>query len=79
MSDLEEKWKKIDEARAFLESEGFYVDNLWHIEDVQSIFDCTEEEAMEVLGDAVSGEWIMEHINDRIYTTGVDNGLKLKE
>lgn len=68
----------VTEALDFLESQGFYIQNLWHIQDVQRKFDCTEEEAFEVLNDAVSGEWIIEQINERIDYYGGREGLEEK-
>lgn len=67
---------KIEEALNFLESQGFFVQNLWHVKDVQEKFDCTEEEAIDVLEKAVNGEWIMVEINNRIWSEGYSNNLK---
>jgi hypothetical protein len=68
----------ITEALDFLESQGFYIHNLWHIQDVQDKFECTPEEAMKVLDEAVSGELIMEDIQISILIYGRQNGLKEK-
>ena len=38
-----------EKAKKYLESIGYQTYNLWHIQDVQSIFNCTNEEAMKVL------------------------------
>jgi hypothetical protein len=70
---------KVTEALDYLESQGYYIKNLWHIQDVQDKFECTDEEAFEVLDDAVSGDWIMEEINNRILHTGCMNDLEPKE
>ncbi len=35
--------------RADLKNRGYFVDNLWHIDDVQCRFECTDEKAMAVL------------------------------
>jgi hypothetical protein len=69
---------KVTEALDYLESQGFYIKNLWHIQDVQDKFDCTEEEAFEVLEEAVSGEWVIEAINERINMFGLNNNLDSK-
>lgn len=69
---------KVTEALDYLESQGFYINNLWHIQDVQDKFDCTEEEAFEVLEKAVSGEWVIEAINERIDMFGLNNNLDSK-
>ena len=69
---------KVTEALDYLESQGFYIKNLWHIQDVQDKFDCTEEEAFEVLEETVSGELIMEDINERIHMFGLNYNLNPK-
>jgi len=74
--DKENGKDKITEALDYLESQGFYIRNTWHIQDVQDKFQCTEEEAFDVLDDAVSGEWIIQQINDRIIDIGNSQGLK---
>ena len=38
--------KQIEEAREFLKSKGYYVDNLWTIDDVQQTYECTDEEEL---------------------------------
>lgn len=67
---------KVREAITYLESQGYFVQNLWHIADVQDRFDCTEEEAVEVLEKAVCGEYIIEEINNRIVMFGKEDNLK---
>ena len=53
----------------------YQVENLWSIADVQSMFYCTEDEAMEVLEQALTAEHVMERIWDSIYATGISEGL----
>ena len=60
------KQGKIDAAIDFLEEQGYYLGNLWHIDDVMKRYKCTKEEAMDILDDAVGGEFVMEMINCRI-------------
>jgi len=62
MNDL----KKIEEAKAFLKSKGYYTDMLWMTEDVRNKFNCTEEEAQEVLNSALNGGWLIEETNESI-------------
>jgi hypothetical protein len=61
--------------RVELKNRGYFVDNLWHIEDVQDRFECTDDEAMEVLDTVFS-----ENSNtwDMIDIVGNDKGLKEK-
>ena len=52
----------IETAKQFLREQGYYTDNLWHIDDVKSSYECTDEEAYEVLNDALKNEATMEQI-----------------
>jgi hypothetical protein len=67
------------EAKDFLRSEGYFVDNLWHVTDVQDKFECTDEEAQDVLYWVFSDYFINELINNKIYETGNDECLEEKE
>ena len=51
-----------EDLMAELKSRGKFVDNLWTTDDVKSRFDCTEEEAQEVLYEALTNERTMEQI-----------------
>ena len=54
----------IEQAKQVLEDNGYFVDNLWHIEDVRSKSDSiSDEDAMGVLEQALTNDWIMEQIN----------------
>ena len=33
-----ENFKSVEDARAFLREQGYFVDNLWHVDDVKSTF-----------------------------------------
>jgi len=41
--------KEIKEAKEFLESKNFYTDCMWHTKDVTDIYDCSDEEAYQIL------------------------------
>ena len=58
------KLKKVSsqDLKDELQSRGFFVDNLWTTEDVKSRLNCTEDEAQEVLYDALTNEATMERI-----------------
>lgn len=56
------KNNKIQEAKKLLQDNGYQVANLWNIVDVQSRFNCTDEEALEVLEEALTNEATMEQI-----------------
>lgn len=42
---------QIRDAKELLKKHGSYVDNLWNVKHVTALFDCTDEQAMEVLDD----------------------------
>lgn len=49
-------------ARELLESLGYFVGNLWQVADVQGKFNCTDEEAQEVLENAFENDATYEQI-----------------
>ena len=51
-----------EEARKFLEEQGFYTENLWCADDVQQIKECSDDEALDILHKALTNEWVMEQI-----------------
>ena len=75
----EEQEIRIDNAKAVLKAAGYFVDNLWHVEDVQAKFDCSPIEGMAVLSRALTNEATMEQIWLAIYVDGDYNGLPFKK
>ena len=75
----EEREIRIDNAKAVLKAAGYFVDNLWHVEDVQAKFDCSPIEAMLVLNRALTNEATMEQIWLAIYVDGDYRGLPFKK
>jgi hypothetical protein len=59
---MENKQTEIEQAKAILKQHGYFVDNLWSTQDVTDRYECTEEEAQEVLETALTNEWVMEQI-----------------
>jgi len=55
--------KEVLEAKAVLKENGFYVDNLWHIDDVD-LFEI--DECFEILSEAIEQDYIYERINESI-------------
>jgi len=72
-------FKTVEEAKAFLTEKGFYTGNLWCVEDVQSKYNCTEEEAQEVLDDALQNDATMEQIWFAIDFHAEEQGLIKEE
>lgn len=71
----------IEEAKEVLRKAGYYVDNLWHVDDVRNNdywlnggdleedefkSDLTDEECFEILDSALTSEYAIEAINDWI-------------
>lgn len=55
--------KSVEEAKQTLTNDGYYIGSLWHLEDVKSKFECTDDEAFDILSQCVDNEWIIEQIN----------------
>jgi hypothetical protein len=66
-----------DDARKFLAEQGFFTDNLWHIDDVTSLYKCTDKDAYKVLEMALTNEYTMSQIWDAIEL--IANDLDLEE
>ena len=52
----------IEKAKKLLEENGYQVQNLWRVEDVQSKYNCTNDKAHEVLIQALQNDATMEQI-----------------
>lgn len=50
-----ERLEEIENAREILKREGYFVNNLWHIDDVKTFYKCNDEQAMEVLDHVLNG------------------------
>lgn len=62
VAKLKEQLKDTKVARALLRKKGYFVENLWHIDDVKQNWDCSDEVAMDILEDALLNEATMEQI-----------------
>jgi hypothetical protein len=56
----------IESAKQLLKDHGYYVDNLWHIDDVKQNYNVSDEEAYDILDKSLESSFIMEDIFDRI-------------
>jgi hypothetical protein len=65
-----------EQARQVLRDNGYFVDNLWHVDDVPM---GTDEERMEVLEKALTNPWVFEQIHYGIGEAMRDIGLELNE
>jgi len=66
----------VEEAKAVLKANGYFVDNLWHVEDVKSKFNCTDDEAQYILERSLTNEATMEQIWFSIDEFGEMENLK---
>jgi hypothetical protein len=64
------------EAKDLLRNEGYFVDNLWHVNDVQENFKCTEEQAQNILYWALTSPSVIEYINDMINLIATNEKLE---
>ena len=69
---------KTREAKDILRKYGYFVDNLWSVEDVTDRFDCSDETAQDVLHQALTNSWVVERIHEAIRDAAIENGLKEK-
>ena len=69
----------IQEAKLFLEEQGYYTQCLWSIDDVQQTYECTNEDAQMVLDKTFNNEWVTEQIFYAIDDIANDMELVKKE
>jgi hypothetical protein len=67
-----------DDAKEILKSKGYFVDNLWHIDDVTSSWECSDTDAYKILEMALTNGWTMEQISESIYLVAQDLDLERK-
>jgi hypothetical protein len=69
-----------EKAKAVLREAGYFVDNLWHIDDIKLRYNCDDnEQAQEILNTALTNDATMEQIWFAIDMAAQDDGLTLKE
>jgi len=68
MGKLTEEFRlsKIDTAKKYLESQGYFTANLWHVDDVKQSYDVSDEEALYVLEEVMTGDNINQDIFENI-------------
>ena len=54
--------EQINQAKQILKDAGYQTENLWHIDDVKSRYNCTDEQAHEILHKAITNEATMGQI-----------------
>lgn len=67
----------IANAKLVLKQAGYYVDNLWHVDDVKDRYECEDDEtAQKILNLALTNDYTMEAINYSIKDLAELEGLK---
>lgn len=62
LNEANAKLKDEKVARELLRKKGYYVENLWHVDDVLQNYSCSKEVAQEVLERALKNEATMEQV-----------------
>ena len=56
----------IEQAKKVLKENGYYVENLWHIDDVKQGYYVDDDKAYEVLDEVMQSEYIMQEVFETI-------------
>jgi hypothetical protein len=72
-------YKKVEEAKEFLESRGFQTKNLWCVNDVKDKYKCDDETALDILYEALTNDATMEQIWLAIDDAAENEDLELIE
>ena len=75
----EEQEIRIDNAKAVLRAAGYFVDNLWHVDDVRNSYVCTKEEAQDVLNRTLTNEATFAQVWFALHFNAEELGLTKKE
>ena len=69
----------IQKSKQNLRDEGYFTDNLWHVNDVTDLFKCDDELAQSILYKALTNPRIIEEIHYTIREISLQKGLQEKE
>jgi trehalose/maltose hydrolase-like predicted phosphorylase len=76
----ETKEMLIAQAKFTLKQAGYFVDNLWHIDDVKLRYNCEDnEQAQDILNNALTNDATMHQIWFALDMAAQDEGLTLKD
>jgi hypothetical protein len=68
------------EAKEVLRNAGYFVDNLWHVDDIKLRYNCDDDEqAQDILNTALTNDATMEQIWFAIDMVAQEDGLTLKD
>ena len=66
----------VEQAKEVLKANGYFVDNLWCVDDVKDNYKCSDEDAQEVLDKALTNDATMEQIWFAINMVAEDKGYE---
>lgn len=70
----------IANAKLVLKQAGYFVDNLWHVDDIKERYNCSDDDqAQEILESALTNGATMEQVWFAIDMVAQDDGLTLKD
>jgi hypothetical protein len=69
--------QEVENARKVLKENGYFVENLWSINDVKFRYNCNDDQAQKVLDKALTNEATMEQIWFAIHDIAYDEGFEL--
>ena len=72
-------YDRISKAKELLKESGYYIHTLYHVEDVTSMYDCTDSQAMDILDQALDNDGTANQVWESIRYFAEDIGLKEKE
>jgi hypothetical protein len=69
----------VEDAKKILEKNGYFVANLWHVDDVTAwAYECDEDTAQDVLYRALTNEYVMDIIWQAIDASAEELNLERK-
>ena len=70
---------QISQAKALLEKEGYFTANLWHTDDVCQNYKVNQDQALDLIEDAMTSDWMVANIFETIDIIAEENGYKRKD
>lgn len=62
INPIELSLSEVEKAKTILKFNGYYVDNIWHIDDVKMLYNCTDGQAYDVLDKALNQEILFQDV-----------------
>jgi hypothetical protein len=66
----------VEQAKEVLKKAGYCIETLWSTGDVQSRFECSDDDAQHVVNEVLGSERICQEVNEAIDQTAEGEGLK---